>query len=57
MRYIRPMFIGLMLGSVASMLIFTRGSGSRQILARVKRTVNLLNYVGQELGVADRRQG
>lgn len=57
MRYIRPMFVGVMLGSIASMLFLSRGSGSRHVMASVKRTINLLNYVGQEMGLAGRRQG
>ncbi|MEN6391124.1 MAG: hypothetical protein ABFD04_11965 [Syntrophomonas sp.] len=57
MRYIRHMFIGMMLGSVASMLLLSKGNGTRQVMARVKRTINLLNYVGQELGLPGKRQG
>lgn len=57
MRYIRPMFVGVMLGSIASMMFLSRGSGSRHVMASVKRTINLLNYVGQEMGLAGRRQG
>lgn len=57
MRYVRPIFVGMMLGSIASMLLLSRGNGARQVTARVKRTINLLNYVGQELGLAGRRQG
>ncbi|GEM_PF-6853643 len=56
MRYIRPMFVGVMLGSIASMLYLSRGNGTRQVMARVKRTINLLNYVGQELGLPGKRQ-
>ena len=56
MRYIRSMFVGVMLGSIASMLYLSRGNGTRQVMARVKRTINLLNYVGQELGLPGKRQ-
>lgn len=55
MRYIRPMVIGAMLGSIASVLFLSRGNGTRQVMARVKRTINLLNCVGQELGQPGRR--
>lgn len=56
MKYVRPMFVGVMLGSIASMLFLSRGNGTRQIMAKVKRTMNLLNYVGQELGLPGKRQ-
>lgn len=56
MRYVRPIFVGVMLGSIASMLLLSRDNGARQVTARVKRTINLLNYVGQELGLAGKRR-
>lgn len=56
MKYIRPMFVGVMLGSIASMLFLSRGNETRQVMAKVKRTINLLNYVGQELGLPGKRQ-
>lgn len=56
MKYIRPMFIGVMLGSIASMLFLSRTNSARQVMARAKRTINLLNYVGHGLGLAGKRQ-
>lgn len=55
MRYIRTMIFGMMLGSLASMLWSSKGGKSKQVMAKVKRTINLLAHVGREMSMAGRK--
>ncbi|HWP98427.1 MAG TPA: hypothetical protein VN426_16415 [Syntrophomonadaceae bacterium] len=57
MRLLRPMLIGVLLGTAATFFLSPRAKRTRRITAKVKQTINLLNDLSRSKVMAARKQG
>ncbi len=54
MKFIRPMIIGMFIGSLGSSLLLNKSLGAAQIETRIKHALGIISCFGQ-LGRATRR--